>query len=197
MGRLYFLFCFLLFWQFAMGQAQPPSWACRDMAGLAGEQFDSLQVLYLHEQELEDWPNEMRQAKGLRRFWLRKMSYMDLPLILEQLQYQPQLEQLFLSENELAFLPASIANLQALRILYLDQNELDQLPEALGQLQNLEELHLGDNQLEQLPAWLEDLPNLRKLYVQGNPLSLETDESRAAWEELFKEKKIHCQWNKQ
>lgn len=197
MNRLYILLYFLLVQQFAMGQAQPPSWACRDLEGLASEQFDSLRVLYLYEKELQIWPEEMKRAKGLNRLWLCKMEQLDLPYILDQLLAHPQLEQLFLSKNELQMLPEQIGELQSLRILHLDHNELDQLPKSLEQLQELEELHLGYNQLQQLPQWLEDLPKLKKLYVQGNPLSKETDESRAAWEELFKDQKIQCQWKEQ
>ncbi|MGO4773890.1 leucine-rich repeat domain-containing protein [Flavobacterium sp. W22_SRS_FK3] len=67
-------------------------------------------------------------------------------------------------------LPASIGNLEQLKILYLHSNKLSDLPSELGNLRNLTELGLSSNQLKVIPEDIGNLTQLKYLYLYSNEL---------------------------
>jgi Leucine-rich repeat (LRR) protein len=64
-----------------------------------------------------------------------------------EMKWMKKLQKLFLSGNQLAVLPDSIAagarNLSSLQGLYLHGNQLTALPDSIGNLSSLEELFLS------------------------------------------------------
>ena len=82
------------------------------------------------------------------------------------------LEALDLSDNDIVQLPASFAELRALRRLDLSGNRLTS--EALAPLLSLplEELFLDNNELGEAPLALARLPRLRRFSAHGNPFGV-------------------------
>lgn len=80
------------------------------------------------------------------------------------------LEELDLTGNVLAALPAEVGALTGLRVLALNGNVLAALPAAVGRLACLEKLELNNNMLGALPPELGRLSCLEELCVSGNPL---------------------------
>lgn len=70
----------------------------------------------------------------------------SLPLELMTL---PNLEELWLWNNELKSIPSEICQLQKLRCLSLSDNQLTCLPPSIQQMQNLESLFLGKNPISE------------------------------------------------
>ena len=81
----------------------------------------------------------------------------------------PNLQTLWLSNNQLRELPESLGKLPNLKRLVIVTTNIQHYP-SLGNLQNLTELWLNNNQLTALPAWIGKLPELDVLHIEGNPL---------------------------
>ena len=81
------------------------------------------------------------------------------------------LTKLYLNNNKLVTLPASVGKLRTLMELDLSLNHLSFLPEEIGMLVNLKSLLLFDNHLSYLPSELGSLHQLEMLGVDGNPLN--------------------------
>ena len=84
----------------------------------------------------------------------------------------PHLKSLYLDENRLSSIPASLGNLKQLKRLNLRKNQLTFLPDSLAQLSNLEALILSSNQLVDFldPSVIAGLSSLKKLLLNGNRL---------------------------
>ena len=80
------------------------------------------------------------------------------------------LTRLYVNNNKIFNLPASVGRLRSLEVLDLSQNHLSTLPPEIGMLVNLKELLLFDNQLQNLPMEMGTLYQLALLGVEGNPL---------------------------
>ena len=99
------------------------------------------------------------------------------------------MEFLFVQENQIENLPASVGSLPQLRLLDVSRNQLtalppllfsqletlkaadnqlQELPTSIAGLASLREVELNDNQLEELPAGLIDLPQLELLGLRRN-----------------------------
>ncbi|MEE9414007.1 MAG: leucine-rich repeat domain-containing protein, partial [Acidimicrobiales bacterium] len=72
--------------------------------------------------------------------------------------------------NTIDSIPASIADLDALRILDLANTGLTAVPPEIGGLARLRKLELSDNALTSLPETIGTLRRLRSLILDGNPL---------------------------
>lgn len=86
----------------------------------------------------------------------------------------PMLEILDLSYNNLTdeTFTEGFFLIESLRALYLSDNELEYLPPQIRQLFNLRILALRDNQLADIPQEIGELSNLRELHLQGNRLQV-------------------------
>eukprot|EP00126_Sphaerothecum_destruens_P004176 Sdes_comp18039_c0_seq1m7371 len=88
--------------------------------------------------------------------------------------FQPQffhITGLYLNNNQISVLPASIGALVNLTILDLSYNLLVCLPNEIGQLVHLKELLLFNNKISTLPFEIGKLFQLQNIGLQGNPLS--------------------------
>ncbi|AAS51514.1 ACR288Wp [Eremothecium gossypii ATCC 10895] len=80
------------------------------------------------------------------------------------------LTRLYLNGNNLTHLPASIKQLQNLRVLDVSHNRLTELPPELGMCYQLKYLYFFDNMVSTLPWEFGNLFNLQFLGCEGNPL---------------------------
>lgn len=106
--------------------------------------------------------------RGSRSLDLHGLGLRSVPQSLFNL---VQLEELYLSLNELAELPESLAELSHLRELYLSMNEISNLPEAIGSLGQLQVLDLSNNRLSVLPRSVAGLLQLRSLNLSANRIA--------------------------
>ena len=153
-----------------------------EISGLA-----ALRELDLSENRLTALPVQLESCRALERLDLCRNHFEDLTplaglpaiIVLDAasnrlpaawpLPNPHGLESLDLSDNDIMQLPASFAELRALRRLDLSGNRLTS--EALAPLLSLplEELFLDDNELSEPPLALARLPRLRRFSAQGNP----------------------------
>lgn len=117
----------------------------------------------------EGIPDEVAQLSGtLAGLCLHRNLLTTFPVSLCQL---VQLEELYLDDNALEYLPEEFGLLQNLKELDILGNKLTTLPDSFKNLHRLEILHAERNQLVKLPKHLEGLQSLRKVYLQNNCLT--------------------------
>lgn len=80
------------------------------------------------------------------------------------------LQTLALDHNALRAVPPCVAAMTRLRVLDLSANRVRALPDTFTQLRDLQVLRIADNQLEALPANIGALTNLHTLNLAGNRL---------------------------
>lgn len=78
------------------------------------------------------------------------------------------LTELWVSDNKLSVLPDTIGNLPELTLLRANNNNLEVLPTSIGCLRKLQRLHLGRNHLVALPDAICNLRELRELLLSSN-----------------------------
>ena len=82
-----------------------------------------------------------------------------------------QLQELYLSYNDIAVLPPALHVLHDLRTLHADHNQLFIVEPWIGSLTSLTDLALDQNRLLSLPAGLGLLTRLQTMTVEYNSLS--------------------------
>ena len=82
------------------------------------------------------------------------------------------LEEFYLSDTFLDFLPANFGRLTKLRVLELRENQLATLPKSMSRLTSLRRLDLGQNDLCDLPDVVGAIPSLAELWLDGNKLDV-------------------------
>ncbi|MEM7055498.1 MAG: leucine-rich repeat domain-containing protein, partial [Bacteroidota bacterium] len=73
--------------------------------------------------------------------------------------------------KKLTSLDPAIGELKNLQELWLTDNQLQALPERFGELENLQELWLAKNQLQALPDNIRGLKSLQDIYLSANQLT--------------------------
>ena len=82
------------------------------------------------------------------------------------------LEWLYLKNNNITTLPASIAKLKHLKVVNLCNNKITTLPISIGELKRLEQLGLSYNNITTLPASISNLTGTCTYFdISENPLS--------------------------
>lgn len=107
--------------------------------------------------------------------------------ISERLGDLKKLEELYLSNNGLESLPASIGNLKELKVFEIQHNNIRMLPKGITQLQNLERFAADGNALEKLPEKIGDLKNLTVFTLNQNKI----EELPASITKLYKLKELN------
>jgi len=110
--------------------------------------------------------------RGARRLTLRA-GLRELPQEIYSL--ADTLEELDLSGNELADLPADLARLCRLRVIFCSNNRFTRLPEVLGRCEALEMVGFKANQITDVPAAALP-PQLRWLILTDNRIAALPDE---------------------
>jgi len=151
---------------------------------------DTLEVLDLSGNELEDLPADLARLHQLKVIFCSNNRFTRLPEALgrcgslEMVGFKanrivdapaaslpPRLRWLTLTDNRIATLPDELGHRPRLQKLMLAGNRLRALPASLAACERLELLRISANQLEGLPDWLLTLPRLAWLAHGGNPFS--------------------------
>src|ERR1019366_6151159 len=74
-----------------------------------------------------------------------------------------------LSGLGLSAIPHSLAQLPELQTIFLSNNQITAVPDSLGRLAHLDSLDLSANQITAIPDSLAALKNLTHLFLHGNP----------------------------
>ena len=100
----------------------------------------------------------------------------DLTEISGEIGCLKRLRMLDLGHNQLASVPDAIGGIEALTdFLYLHDNRLSGLPASLARLTKLRYLNISDNALETLPDCVCEMAGLVELTASGNRLTSLTD----------------------
>lgn len=149
----------------------------------------TVEFLDMHDKPQEILPADLSAFTSLTKLSLRNTGITEAPAGLKTLpaldwldlgenQFTafpdpiliPNVKLLYLSDNAIAELPASIASLSKLSYLNLDRNQLTNLTAEIGNLPELVFLRLNGNKLTALPESLGNLKKLKRLYLKGNPI---------------------------
>lgn len=142
-----------------------------DFFGLP-EARENLRVVEISCCELKRIPASLLCLPNLQHLSLTGCPVGELP----EFGDMPQLQSLYLVENELGRLPDSIGRLEGLQRLIVDSNNLETLPDALTQLTKLEKLNVSFNQLTRLPDGMGKMVSLQSLNISTNLLQELPDE---------------------
>ncbi|KAK3562126.1 hypothetical protein QTP86_030127 [Hemibagrus guttatus] len=108
--------------------------------------------LFLNYRNLNIFPVELLKDEGLQfleRLYMKRNSLTTLPDNLAQ--KLPNLIELYLHSNNIAFIPQALGNLARLQSLDLSDNALQVICPEIGRLRMLRHLRLSNNQLKCLP----------------------------------------------
>lgn len=152
---------------------------------------DSLEILDLSNNQLEEVPEEIVRMKKLRILFLSNNRFHKFPVVLGRCPalsmigfksnyihsvpedaFPETLRWLILTDNRISELPASIGHCRPLEKVALAGNRLRTLPEEMASCRNLALLRISANDFNELPAWLLTMPRLAWLAYSGNPCSL-------------------------
>ncbi|TNC98458.1 MAG: Serine/threonine-protein kinase-like domain [Gallionellaceae bacterium] len=164
-----------------------------DLTGFPEEIFqlaDSLEVLNLSGNLLNDLPKDLTRLHKLRIIFCSDNRFSHVPEVLGQCAnlemigfksnqithlsakaLPPKLRWLILTDNRLQQIPTEIGACANLQKLMLSGNRLHELPEQMAACNCLELLRIAANRFEHLPDWLLGLPRLAWLAYAGNPFS--------------------------
>jgi len=121
-----------------------------------------------HTRQIRSATHELGDLEGLRNFlYLHDNRLSTLPASIALLK---SLRYLNISENNFSELPKGVCAMKGLIELRVTDNQLTRLPDCIMNLSNLRELHLRNNKFETLPTAVCGLSELRQLDLRGNPL---------------------------
>lgn len=157
-----------------------------ELYGLA----ETLEVLDLSGNHLQSLPDDFYQLKKLRIVFLSDNHFTQFPTVLAKCihlemigfkanqiktipeeSFPPKLRWLILTNNQIDYLPKSIAECNQMQKLMLAGNKLKELPHEMIACTKLELLRISANRFGSLPLWLLSLPRLSWLACAGNPFS--------------------------
>ena len=137
---------------------------------LSGEQTNDAGQPLFQQLKLANLPPALSHMRLLRGLRLTYAHLTEVPQGIELL--ADQLQDLYLSGNQIQHIPERLGMLTQLHFLRLFENSISVVPEkTLGQLTQLEELRLNLNLISSLPRDLGRLTNLENIWLQHNLLS--------------------------
>ena len=133
----------------------------------------NLKTLILRYNPIEEISNNISNCKSLRYL---DLSYMWKPKsIPESIGLIPNLEELYINNSDLYWLPTSVKGLKKLRILDASGNHLQELPGDITSLKKLKILNLRINEISKLPPHFNKLRSLDSLDLAFNPINDEPE----------------------
>ncbi|MGE5411377.1 MAG: leucine-rich repeat domain-containing protein [Clostridiales bacterium] len=158
--------------------------------------FTNLQELMLNVNQLDSIPEYIGLFKQLKSLELGSNNGFDLECLFNILSNNPEIEKLYLYNNNISSIPSNIYKLKNLRILDLGGNEIRALPSEIDSLHYLQSLDLSNNPIEfdtistafcnlkslkrlnlyncgisNWPKHLECLANIEELIINNNDLT--------------------------
>lgn len=150
---------------------------------------ESLEILDLSGNALNDLPGDLTRLKKLRILFCSNNQFTHMPEVLGQcenlsmigfkankIKHIPEsaipshtLRWFIVTDNALTAVPKALGDCAHLQKLMLAGNQLSTLPSSLANCHALELLRISANQFETLPDFLFDLPKLTWLAYAGNP----------------------------
>lgn len=115
---------------------------------------DSVEVLILQGQQLEDLPESIAQLRNLKELYL---GYIQLIGNIKR--------------NRFKEIPKVVFQLENLELLQLNHNPITEIPEDIKHLKKLKRLELLSTAIEVFPKTVYSLPNLRYLALSSSPIT--------------------------
>lgn len=128
----------------------------------------NLKVLELEDNKISELPEEICEI-DLNEIYLSRNNLKELPKSFGEIK---NLEGLFLGNNDFYFAPDCIGNLTNLKALHLHGNHISELPKSYENLENIEILYLSDNKLTELPDVIKSWVKLTFLHVEKNQIKI-------------------------
>ena len=144
--------------------------ADNDLTEISGQigRLRRLHMLDLGHNLLTAVPDSLGDLDGLSDFlYLHDNRLASLPASLQGLS---KLRYLNISENAFEIFPDCVCGMASLIELRASDNAFISLPDSVGRLSGLRELHLRNNRLTSLPKTIGALRELRQIDLRGNPL---------------------------
>lgn len=141
----------LNYWKQQLGRVPDEVW----------KHSDDVETLVLADNGLTEIPSRIGELRNLRMLDLGHNALTSVPDLHAAFDF------LYLHDNQLSSLPASIGNP---RYLNLSENRFEEFPNVLCDLDRLIELRMTDNQLRSLPDCTASLQQLRELHLRNNAL---------------------------
>ncbi|XP_056875619.1 erbin isoform X2 [Takifugu flavidus] len=129
----------------------------------------TLQELYLDANQIEELPKQLFNCQVLHRLSMPDNDLAVLPAAIANL---INLRELDVSKNSIQEFPENIKNCKVLAIVEASVNPISKLPEGFTQLLSLTQLYLNDAFLEFLPASFGRLTKLQILELRENQLKV-------------------------
>lgn len=117
---------------------------------------------------LANIPESLKSCKKLQFLDIGDNAFEKLPDVITKLIH---LEELYLNDSYLDFLPARFGGLTNLRILEVRHNKLITLPKSMARLTSLTRIDIGSNDFRELPEVIGCMINLKELLIDGNKIS--------------------------
>jgi hypothetical protein len=144
-------------WKHHLGQVPDSVW----------DQVD-LETLVLADNDLREISPDIARLACLRMLDLGHNGLSCVPDSLGDLSALTDF--LYLHDNRLESLPASLSRLKRLRYLNIGENRFETLPECICGMQSLVELRASDNPLQSLPDSIRQLTAVRELHLRNTRL---------------------------
>ncbi|KAM8828599.1 erbin isoform 2-T2 [Spinachia spinachia] len=129
----------------------------------------TLQELYLDANQIEELPKQLFNCQLLHRLTMPDNDVAVLPAAIANL---VNLRELDVSKNSIQEFPENIKNCKVLAIVEASVNPITKLPDGFTQLLSLTQLYLNDAFLEFLPASFGRLTKLQILELRENQLKM-------------------------
>ncbi|KAL6096611.1 erbin [Pungitius sinensis] len=129
----------------------------------------TLQELYLDANQIEELPKQLFNCQLLHRLSMPDNDVAVLPAAIANL---VNLRELDVSKNSIQEFPENIKNCKVLAIVEASVNPITKLPDGFTQLLSLTQLYLNDAFLEFLPASFGRLTKLQILELRENQLKM-------------------------
>ena len=130
---------------------------------------DTLIVLSTQSKHFKDKAYNLLFKRQQHKIFIDKYCK-KLTIIPKEIKYIRNLEELFLSRNQIQEIPETIGQLTNLKLLYLSCNLIQEIPKSIGQLTNFTHLSLYNNQIRKIPETIERLTNLKYLNLSNNKI---------------------------
>lgn len=124
----------------------------------------NMRIAFLSGNNFTEFPSILALCEKLEMIGLKSCGIEHIP----ENSLPSSLRGLILTDNNIAKLPTSLAELTSLQKLMLTGNTLRKFPTPIAGLKNLELLRISDNNLEKLPSELSSLPKLAWYADSGN-----------------------------